>query len=336
MKRLLWATHRLRDDMSASSRLGIADALAAAGWQVDWASPDGDLVVPRSRRLGRGHRSFTRNMARVLAGADLSVYQVAIIEWPAVSGALESLLGAGLPWLIMDRSPPVSTGLVGYFQRLQHKEAWNMARVFAAGRVVKSAHMGASESWSKPSATVLAGVHPEAFSLAPLNPAVRLVCHGSLAPVRELHRLDALGHPVHLFGHGAKGLRGTNLEVEGPTDIAGVATRLQAADIGILHLPDRPVWSHASPLKVAEYAAAGLCVVASAVSGLEGLRDAPWLRLIPLGDDAALASAVAEFAAMDIEVRRELGRQARADAATHLSWSVVTQPLIALLDEVAR
>ena len=55
---------------------------------------------------------------------------------------------------------------------------------------------------------------------------------------------------------------------------------MAGADVGVLHLPNREVWKHASPLKVAEYAAAGLPVVASEVSGLEQYRDEDWIQLI--------------------------------------------------------
>ena len=85
------------------------------------------------------------------------------------------------------------------------------------------------------------------------------------------------------------------------------SSRLASADVGVMHLPNRDVWRHASPLKVAEFAAAGLPVVASEVSGLEPYRNAEWLTLIALGDDEACKSAVFSLCNLSRKERQRLG-----------------------------
>ena len=103
-----------------------------------------------------------------------------------------------------------------------------------------------------------------------------------------------------------------------------------------LHLPNRDVWKHASPLKVAEYAAAGLPVVASNVSGLEQYGDSEWLTLVPLGDDEACKIALQALCETSIEERRRLGALARAEAERSMTWERCTDSLNDMLLGVKR
>ena len=108
------------------------------------------------------------------------------------------------------------------------------------------------------------------------------------------------------------------------------------ADVGVMHLPNREVWRHASPLKVAEFAAAGLPVVASEVSGLEPYRNAEWLKLIPLGDDNACKSAIESLCNLSRNERQRLGALARKDAESRMTWGHCTASLNEMLLEVKR
>ena len=75
-----------------------------------------------------------------------------------------------------------------------------------------------------------------------------------------------------------------------------------------------------SPLKVYEYLAAGLPVVASAIGTIpEMLGDGELGVLVPAGDVAALAGALDALAA-DPERRARLGRAARAAAVARHDW----------------
>ena len=320
--------------MSATTRRGIASALENRGWEIEFMSPDGQHRVERSTKLGRGHQTFSRSITERLSSMDLGGYNVAIVEWTAVEGAGNQLFQSDIPWVIMDRSPPVTTGIVGWLQRKQYGKAWKIARMRAAGRAVKSAYMGASQSWRKPSAIVPAGVDTTAFQTATMNDVPLVVCHGSLDRSRELHRLTKMGVNLLLFGEGNDSQRLSNMtRVERAGD---VASRLAGADVGVLHLPKRDVWRHASPLKVAEYAAAGLPVVASEVSGLERYRDAEWLTLIPLGDDEACRTALHSLCDIPLQERRRLGTLAREEAEGSMTWEHCTEALHEMLLEVKR
>lgn len=332
--KLLWITHRRLSELSSTSRVGVASALEARGWNVEFMSPDGDYRVERSSKIGMGHRSFTRSVSSTLRAMDLDSYSVAIVEWTGVEGASEILTGANLPWIIMDRSPPVARGFVGWFQRKQYARAWDIARENGSGRAVKSEYMASSQHWDGASSTVPAGVDLSAFEMATMNEKPLIVCHGSIDRSRELHRLAKMGMNLLLFGEGNDSQRLSKLtKVEG---VGEVASRLARADIGVLHLPNRDVWRHASPLKVAEYAAAGLPVVSSEVSGLEQYRNQEWLTLIPLGDDIACKTALDALCDLPIGERQRLGALARAEAERSMTWKRCTESLNEMLLGVKR
>ncbi len=332
--KLLWITHRRQPEMSSTTQRGVASALENRGWEIEFMSPDGQHRVERSTRLGRGHQTFSRSVAERLSSMDLGEFSVSIVEWTGVQGASGELFRAQLPWIIMDRSPPITTGIIGWLQRKQYNKAWKIAREKSAGRAVKSAYMESSQSWQKPSAIVPAGVDINGFESATMNEKPLVVCHGSLDRSRELNRLAKMEINLLLFGEGNDSQRLANMtRVEGSGD---VASRLAGADIGVLHLPNRDVWKHASPLKVAEYAAAGLPVVASEVSGLERYRGAEWLKLIPLGDDEACKTALQTLCEISLEERRRLGALARQEAELSMTWEHCTAALHEMLLGVKR
>ncbi|MEC8927425.1 MAG: glycosyltransferase [Candidatus Thermoplasmatota archaeon] len=332
--KLLWITHRRQSEMSATTQRGVASALKNRGWEIEFMSPDGQHRVERSTRLGRGHQTFNRSIADKLHSMELGDYCVAIAEWTGVEGASGELSRAQLPWIIMDRSPPITSGIIGWIQRKQYNKAWGIAKNLSKGRAVKSSYMGDSQDWQKPSAIVPAGVDTTAFVSASMNDNPLVVCHGSLDRSRELNRLTKMGVDLLLFGEGNDSQRLSNMaRVEGPGD---VASRLSGADVGVLHLPNRDVWRHASPLKVAEYAAAGLPVVASEVSGLERYRNAEWLKLIPLGDDEACKTALHTLCNLSLDERRRLGALARQEAERSMTWENCTEALHEMLLEVKR
>jgi len=332
--KLLWITHRRKTDLSSTSRAGIASALTARGWNVEFMSPDGDHPVERSSNIGSGHRSFTRSVSSVLQEMELDSFSAVIVEWTGIQGAAEILSDEKLPWVIMDRSPPVSTGIIGWFQRRQYKQAWDIARSQGAGRAVKSMHMASSQDWGRASSIVPAGVDLSKFEIAMMNENPLVVCHGSIDRSRELHRLAKMKVNLLIFGEGNDSQRLAKMtRVEGSGE---VASRLASADIGVLHLPNRDVWKHASPLKVAEYAAAGLPVVASNVSGLERYGDSEWLTLIPLGNDEACKFALQALCETSIEERRRLGALARTEAERSMTWERCTESLNDMLLGVKR
>jgi len=85
-----------------------------------------------------------------------------------------------------------------------------------------------------------------------------------------------------------------------------------------------------SPLKVYEYMAAGLAVVASRIGQLQTLIE-PEVNglLVPPGDSRALATALARLLT-EPESRRRLGRRARATVLQNYTWDGVAQRILDL------
>lgn len=99
----------------------------------------------------------------------------------------------------------------------------------------------------------------------------------------------------------------------------GVPDYLSAMDVGVApYLPQERFYF--SPLKVAEYMAAGLPVVATDQGDLAATLGGAGL-LVPPGDTARLAGALRQLVG-DEPTRRRLGRAARARAG-RLSWNRV-------------
>jgi starch synthase len=107
-------------------------------------------------------------------------------------------------------------------------------------------------------------------------------------------------------------------ELLGVVPHAQVPALLAEADIGLApYAADAP--DYFSPLKLFEYMAAGLAVVAGDLPALRELVSDDTAVLVPKGDPQALAAAVAGLA-VDAPRRERLGQAARAKVAAEHTW----------------
>ncbi len=101
---------------------------------------------------------------------------------------------------------------------------------------------------------------------------------------------------------------------------AQVPRLVAAADIAVAPYPPMQQELWLSPMKLFEYMAAGVAIIASAAGQVATvIQDGDNGLLVPPGDVAAMASALRQLVA-DAALRGRLGRQARADAERHYSW----------------
>lgn len=161
-----------------------------------------------------------------------------------------------------------------------------------------------------------------------------------LTALDRLHRTDPSWRGL-VVGDGPCGadLRaaaGRHVAFTGALAPADVLTHLHRMDVACAPYPDLPDL-YFSPLKVVEYLAAGVPVVASAVGQLPRTLDGGRLgALVTPGDPADLARALAALR-HDAARRAELGRAGRTAAVADHTWRAVVDRLLgAALDAPAR
>ena len=104
---------------------------------------------------------------------------------------------------------------------------------------------------------------------------------------------------------------------------------IAAADIGIAS-KSGGIRAVASPLKLREYLACGVPVVATDLGGLEpSVSDASVGETVPPDNPEAMAAAILRLLA-NPAARIAMGARARAFAETNLSWDIVAERLVAL------
>ncbi|QYF89119.1 glycosyltransferase family 4 protein [Arthrobacter sp. PAMC25284] len=120
-----------------------------------------------------------------------------------------------------------------------------------------------------------------------------------------------------------------------PAAVPGLLTGCDAA--AAPYPPDTPGRDdYFSPLKVYEYMAAAMPIIASAVGQIPTiLDDGRTGILVPPGEPVPLAAALTRLGA-DPELRERLGAQARSDAVERFSWTGVLTKITAALPPARR
>lgn len=155
---------------------------------------------------------------------------------------------------------------------------------------------------------------------------------GSFRPFHSLERAVAAvagieGASLLLVGDGPerRGIealaaeRGVHVVATGTVAHEHLPAHLAAMDVGLVLAPTDGAF-HYSPLKLAEYLASGLAVVAPDVETVSSrLTDGVDALLVPADDPAALHGALARLRA-DAPLAQRLGTQARQEAVARWSW----------------
>ncbi len=135
-------------------------------------------------------------------------------------------------------------------------------------------------------------------------------------------------------GPGRRQLEAVGAEVTGFVARERVSALLGEADIGLApYAPDSPTYF--SPLKLFDYLAAGLAVVAADLPGVSDIVGPQSAVLIDPGDAQALADAVAALVA-DPEMRLRLGRAGQAEVVANHTWERRADEVLGLVREMQR
>ena len=127
---------------------------------------------------------------------------------------------------------------------------------------------------------------------------------------------------------------GHAVQFTGSVPHAEIPRLVSAADIAVAPYPSMKNALWLSPMKLFEYMAAGLAVIASAVGQLEEvIKDGTNGLLVPPGDAAAMAIAIQRLIG-DAPLRARLGQQAREDTEQKYSWKQYISRLERLYEAV--
>jgi alpha-maltose-1-phosphate synthase len=186
------------------------------------------------------------------------------------------------------------------------------------------------------------GVDVRRFAGVSCTQEPRCVFLGTLRPwhgtstIAAAWRLFDGGAPQLLVvgdGPGRRELEAVGADVTGVVRHAEVPSLLATASIGLApYAVDAP--DYFSPLKLFEYLAAGLAVVAGGIAGVREVVGPDHAVLIPPGNPEALAAAVAELV-RDEPKRSRLGAAGRELVATRHSWDARAQRILDLVPELS-
>ena len=158
--------------------------------------------------------------------------------------------------------------------------------------------------------------------------------HGVEAIAAAWGRLGAAAPRLRVIGEGPgrEALAAAGGEMLGAVAHDDVPALLAGADIGLApYAPDAPTYF--SPLKLFEYLAAGLAVVAADIPGVRDVVGTDGAVLIAPGDSHALAAGVAALAA-DAEERSRLREKSRSLAELH-TWEQRARRILAAVAELS-
>ena len=310
---VLWLTGRSMNDLCSTTQQALIHGLLKRGMAVTFVNADSNVslagegfthvALPNQARRGFQARTLGKAMRDWLAATAPNA-SVAVVEWRVAAWVVPELERQGIPWTLMDRSPPADAGWLGRLQWRGWKAAWNTAvRAGADGFVVSTAHQAfVEQKTGYANSTVLqAGVDLELFKPKAKRPTTTMVYHGRLdrhrgvlacAMLAQKARLDGLEVDVVFVGEGdlvapltALAEANAFIHVHGTMPQSELAELLGTCHLGLLPMPKRTVWALASPLKRSEYLASGLPVFGIDHEGhrLDGVDDA-WFSLVPQED----------------------------------------------------
>ncbi len=119
------------------------------------------------------------------------------------------------------------------------------------------------------------------------------------------------------------------VHLAGAVDASAVPGWLASMDVGVAPYPPLAHF-YFSPLKVYEYMAAGLPVVASRIGQLKNLIEEGRNGLLVTPGDAAGLAAALERLRSDPELRARLGQAARSTVLEQYTWDAVAQRVLCL------
>jgi glycosyltransferase involved in cell wall biosynthesis len=291
---IVWLTgRRLRKDLAGSTEIGLFMSLKERGNQVHVISPDKEKIdsmplhssIGQSRIKGLQSISTARKMSRLISKSNelIEWADIFLVDWRVVVGTWKALERAGAKWWIIDRGPPAYRGILARLQNLQWSRAWEIANNKSNGGFVVSKlhedYVRRIIGGDLRIVAIPAGTNIDSSVREKEQPEeeIRFVYSGMLdnrRGVREIiglldyFPLLSIRGRITIIGEGDESaffesISRTDERVIflGKLSHDDVIDELNRSHIGILPMPNEPIWRLASPLKLAEYLASGMFIV---------------------------------------------------------------------------
>ena len=334
--KVAWLSSRvLGSDLCSTTQIQLANGLVDKGHSVDFYSPGVSTnnqfthhQIERSNVRGFQASSVANNLLAKLD--EINLAEVVLIDWPIFKIAKQ----IKQPVVLIDRGPPADSGILAKLQWRPWRKAWSKAN---KGTTVSPAHsrfvMEETKSTEKSIQEIPAGVNLESFTPSKKEGPLKLAYHGRVDVHRGVMSLpmilaglhsQGVEATLHIHGTGDAVERLKSMELEGlevtdalPQD--DLAKLLSKYDVGLLPMPEKKVWSLASPLKRSEYLACGMVVCGIDHAGHRIDNSGDWLQLF--SQKEFIANTVSWIKSLDRDRLSALQQESRTYAEENLSWA---------------
>ena len=309
---LTWITgRRIGSDLAGATEVGLSRSLTSCGHNIHMISPSNDTyegigrhtLVKQSRITGLKSISMGKNVRKIVS-VDESVWEwtdIFLIDWRLVASLNGEMKGRAAKWCIIDRGPPADVGIIANLQKIQWKRAWKISAMGALGGfVVSNRHKKFVQEKTGVGVDIRAlpaGTNIGSFSGSMKNPEghVRFVYSGQLDDNRDIEGMVKLIENFHLISADCsmaimgKGELPPSLKFHADTSdqvdfygnvpIRQVWDELEKSHVGIMPMPKSGIWETSSPIKLAEYLAAGLLTIGPKHDGNDLQGENSWSLL---------------------------------------------------------
>ncbi len=296
--RVTWFSGRSLDsDLAASTEMGLGKALCDHGVYLHFVSPSVKRRLEFSEQTslkncnfpgmkaisgGLSARKIIKENPRIMEDSDVN-----IIDWRLVPTLNNSLRRSKIPWLIIDRGPPAYDGILAKAQKILWKRAWSISEEHSSGGFVVSEkhaeyvrkYTGATNSTEIRAITAGTDVRNFPARTKGLGNIMKIVYIGrvdrnrgidGIFPLVDVLEKENIRCTIYIAGEGnmISNLKSramndgiVNLQILGKLERKDVWDLLERCHVGIMPMPNSEIWMTSSPLKLAEYAAAGLLTI---------------------------------------------------------------------------
>lgn len=354
--KVLWITGRYFGiDLCQTTQVELASALKKCGHEISFLAPTNEYgitliqqeelkihPVKISKIRGLKSFSFDKQVKKLLPQIiEKNGIEIVICSWRGIMGAAKTLKSSQIPWFLIDRGPPVNSGILSklqwkYYDRAFKKYAPSAEKVFTVSDIHANFVQSRFSLVNKP-LVISAGVNPEKFELTHIKKSEPpgLIYHGSLDSFRNVLSLVDVGDllaernvifKMTLIGEGNLFKKLIELtETREWLNVSPKVSRDKIVEILLMnHIGMLPMNKEmgekffSSPLKMYEYGAAELAMVGIEHAGhrLEGGE--AFQRLVP--EEGIVQKMALEIEKLLSEDLERIGKLAKKYVLENYSW----------------